>query len=183
MADSQVVVRVLLSHYLKKGHLQRPVKFAAWKGLMTALHGSSFQRFNSEDTDSKTSPDREAHSTTNDEVQRQAVENNPSTSTRHLSAQLDPSQSTIVLHLHKPCFSTRQSCPPTISLPSKCRDMLMSVAGCWQTHMTKDFSASLSLGMKTGFSCGSLTARPGDRGGCPTRPVQEKGYVLYQVEL
>lgn len=98
VADSKVVVCILLKHCMKKEQsASAVVEKCSVEGEGT-VHDSTlrkwFQRFKFEDT----FPQVVHLSTTNDEILHHTVEDNPITSTQCLSVQLSPSQSIVGLH-------------------------------------------------------------------------------------
>lgn len=104
--EIKLEIRAILRHYWKQGF---NAKIAAQKicqieGIDSISVRSAqvwFRKFNSGDT-SLESKQREGRPLTlNPEVLREAIEANPTTSTRRLSAELGASNTTISRHLHK----------------------------------------------------------------------------------
>jgi [histone H3]-lysine36 N-dimethyltransferase SETMAR len=106
MESEKYVIRVLLRHYWKKGFnaaaAAREICEVEGEGMVSVRVSQLwFKRFSSGDVSLEDQPRSGRPSVVDDDTLRQAVEEQPCTSTRRLSAELGPSQPTIQRHLHQ----------------------------------------------------------------------------------
>jgi histone-lysine N-methyltransferase SETMAR len=113
MSEEKIAIRALLRHYWKKGLSTRAAveQICEVEGPEVVSQSAAtrwFNRFNNGDTSLENKSRSGRPSTTDNEALRELVEQQPGTSTRRLSAELGPSQPTIVRHLHQLGFENRR---------------------------------------------------------------------------